>query len=750
MGRIVPRRPSRTQPSPARKAPIAGVKGTPAPKTAPAPRPGLPWRLWAGGLALVVALSAGVWWWGRGPTFTLPPPTGNQNVVLVTIDTLRADMLSSYGGPVPTPNLDALASHGARFTFAHSHAVVTLVSHTTILSGELPYETGVRDNSGFRVAPGTPTLATRLKAAGFATGAFVGGYPLTKRFGLTPGFDVYDDQMPETRGIGAFALPERRAEEVVSRAVTWIGEQRSPFFGWVHVFDPHAPYSPPAKYLARFREQPYYGEIAYVDHALGALFASLAAQSRPTLVIVTADHGESLGEHGEATHGMFAYEATLHIPLIVATVVPGKADSGTGVVIDAPAAHIDIVPTVLEAVGLPVDPALKGTSLRDEIRTDRRANAKSYFEAMTFNLTRGWAPLRGVLADRTKFIDLPIPELYDLTPDPKEASNLAETEPNRLPTFHDDLTKFNVAAPNQPVSEDADAIAKLQSLGYMSTRAMARSTYTRADDPKTLLPVDLAVHKAQDLYEKGQAAEAIAQLSGVLAAHPALGDVAVYLAYAQWETGQPQVAIATLESAFRNHATDANVQIRLGLYLAESHTDITRAITILEALPKTNVEALNALGVAYDDAGRLGDAIATFRRLLVLDPTNGLALNNIGTILMKEAQAETDPARKRAAWQVAEATVQQAIKADPTLADAYNSLGVIMRSTGRPADAIKNWKEAARQDPRNFDALENLVITLSETGQLADARTYARQYVNTAPSDRYAKTIAEMRRFLGG
>jgi arylsulfatase A-like enzyme len=263
-------------------------------------------RAWL--VALVAALIAGAaaWaLWPRRAAFTLEP-TADQNVLLVTIDTLRADALSSYGGPAQTPNLDRLAAGGARFSFAHAHAVVTLPSHTSILTGQLPYEHGMRDNSGFRVKEGTATLATRLKAAGFATGAFVGGFPLTKRFGLTPGFDVYDDQMPELTGAAAVSMPERRADVVVTRAVDWIGAQQGRFFSWVHVFDAHSPYRPPEPQATSYAAQPYYGEVAWIDQALAPLFARLASLPRPTLVIVTADHGESLGEHGEMTHGMFA------------------------------------------------------------------------------------------------------------------------------------------------------------------------------------------------------------------------------------------------------------------------------------------------------------------------------------------------------------------------------------------------------------------------------------------------------------
>ena len=707
----------------------------------------------AAAVAVLGAVAAGAWWWFRPPTFVLPPPSQDMNVVLVTIDTLRADMLSCYGGPVPSPNLDALAAHGARFTFAHAHAVVTLVSHTTILTGRLPYEHGVRDNSGFRVPDGTVTAATRFKAAGFSTAAFIGGYPLTKRFGLTPGFDAYDDQLPEEHGLVTFSMPERRADVVVSRAVDWIGRQTGKFFGWVHVFDPHAPYTPPADFLARFPDHPYYGEIAFADHALGALFEKLATLPRPTLVIATADHGESLGDHGELTHGMFAYESTLHVPLIVAVIAPNSQAraSARAAIIDAPVTHLDLLPTMLDAAGLPADPSLKGESLRDVIRTGQAPARPSYFEAMTFNLTRGWAPLRGVLVGRNKYIDLPVPELYDLRPDPKEQSNLAETEADRLPPLRDVLRHFDTAMPNQAQAESAQVSAQLRSLGYESSRAAPKGTYTAADDPKTLLKIDQEVHVAQDLYEHGHRGEAIDRLSRVVAAHPALADACLYLAYAQWETGNEPAAIETLKTAIANHVTDANVPIRLGIYLAESGTDPGRAIKLLEHLPATDVDVLNGLGVAYDDAGRLDDALATFKRILKIDSTNGFALQNIASVEYRKAQAfgPGDP-RRAAGLREAEKTVRDALEVDPALADAYNMLGVIVAATGQKTEAIESWKQAVLLDPTEFNAMYNLVLYLSDAGRIDEARNYAKQYVATAPSGRFAKEITEMRHFLGG
>ena len=354
-----------------------------------------------------------------------------SNVLLVTIDTLRADVLSSYGGPAPTPTLDALAARGARFTFAHAPSVLTLPSHTTILTGRYPYEHGVRDNSGYRVRANESTMATRLKSLGFATGAFVGAFPLERRFGLDVGFDVYDDRVGEVGSAANFSQTERRADEVVNVATQWIDHQTGPWFAWVHVFDPHAPYKPPPEWLARYPSQPYLGEVAWTDFALARLFDRLATLPQPTLVIVTADHGEALGDHGEATHGVFAYESTLRVPLIVSLVDPrNRAVRVRGVVIDAPVRHVDLVPTVLDLVGAPPDATLPGSSLRDVIAGRGGPDRPLYFEALMTNLARGWAPLRGVLAGREKYVDLPIAELYDLAADPGESRNLASGAPS--------------------------------------------------------------------------------------------------------------------------------------------------------------------------------------------------------------------------------------------------------------------------------------------------------------------------------
>ncbi|MEO6223787.1 MAG: sulfatase-like hydrolase/transferase, partial [Vicinamibacterales bacterium] len=640
------------------------------------------------------------------------------------------------GGAAATPNLDALAAHGARFTFAHAHAVVTLPSHTSILTGRMPYEHGMRDNSGFRVKDGTETLATRLKPLGFATGAFVGGFPLTKRFGLTPGFDVYDDQISEMKSDVTFTLPERRADEVVARAVDWIRRTPGKFFGWVHVFDAHSPYAPPPEFAGKYA-RPYDGEVAWIDHALGPLLTQLGTLTRPTTVIVTADHGESLGEHGEETHGMFAYEATLHVPLIVATITPTGAGGPSGgkltrgLTIESPARHIDIAPTVLDLLSAPLDPTWLGSSLRPVVSSGDRADRPSYFESMTYNLVRGWAPLRGVLQTRTKYIDQPIPEIYDLAADSGEKDNLASRQPDVLQLLTSLLRTFNVAAPNRPGQVSADEAAALNAIGYLSGSAPERHVFTEEDDLKNLVVIDNDLHRASELFRQGQGADGIALLRSVIARRPDTADAYISLAYALWESGQWRDAIAILEAGLASDAPDRDLRIRLGIYLAESGSDVKRAIQLLETLPRTDAEGQNALGLAYGSAQRFQDAIAAFDNVLRLDPTSALANQNIATMLLREVRVK--PAEGAAKAREAEQFARRAIDLDPALAKAFTTLGVIQAQTNRKTEAIDSWKKAVSLDPGEFDALYNLVLLLVEAGRIGEARTYGDQYLRTAP-----------------
>lgn len=684
-------------------------------------------------LPVLFALAATACTFFGGRAFTLSP-NPDRNILFVTIDTLRADALGSYGGKAITPNLDRLAAHGARFTFAHSHAVVTLVSHATMLTGLYPYQHGIRDNTGYRLAPNEATAATRLKTHGFATGAFIGGFPLDHRFGLNVGFDLYDDKLSDSPEGGE---RERRADVVVKSALDWIGKQQGKWFAWVHVYDPHAPYQAPAEWAAKFPTEPYLGEVSWTDAALGPLFDRMGSQSRPTLVVVTGDHGESLGEHGEQTHSIFAYEATLHVPLIVAELGNARAADTKGRVIDTPVRHVDLLPTFLSAAGAEADSKLPGSSLVDVIDAGRGADRPSYFEAMTDAVERGWAPLRGVLVGREKYIDLPIVELYDLTADPGETHNVAQQHHDTLDAMFNLLKMFNVAPPARAQAESAETLDRLRSLGYIGGgTATVREKYTDADDPKRLITLEQTLTKADDAVRAGRAQDAVGLYKSVIAQRPDTEDAYRKLALLYWRAGDAHDAVATLEDALRHGVTQSEVRIRLAQYLAESGQP-AKAIVLLGTKEMANdPDALVVLGNAYQIAGKLAEAERTFTQLLTVDPGNGLAYEDLGTAqlqMRKYAEAET--------------SLRRAIQIDPTLGGAYTALGVVLASTSRKSDAIDAWKRAVDLDPSDFNALYNLTVNLVEAGRRDEARPYGERFINTAPPQ-LQRDAAQIRQLL--
>ena len=311
-------------------------------------------------LAGVIAVRGG---FGGGRTAAHPP-----NVLLITIDTLRWDHVGAYGATgVATPALDSLAARGVRFETAIAHVPLTGPSHASILTGLTPVRHGVRDNGAFVLAPALPTLATKLRAGGYTTAGFISGFPLERRFGFANGFETYDDRLPRGRSARDAAATERHADETTDRVIAWLsGRPRpaaaanggAPWFLWVHYFDPHAPYEPPLEYLRKYADHPYDGEIAFVDAQIGRLFDHLSGRGdlAQTVVLVTADHGESLGEHGEDTHGVFIYDATLRVPWIMAG--PGVP---AGRVASIVARGVDVLPTLLDLAGLAAPPAIDGT-----------------------------------------------------------------------------------------------------------------------------------------------------------------------------------------------------------------------------------------------------------------------------------------------------------------------------------------------------------------------------------------------------
>ena len=703
-------------------------------------------------LLAVLAVIAFVYGRPGSPQTDLRPIEG-QNVLIVTIDTLRADALGSYGGPAATPALDRLAAEGVRFDFAHAHAVLTLPSHASILTGEYPHRHGVRENSGFRLSRDARTIATVLKQAGYATAAFVAAFPVHSRFGLNAGFDVYDDRFGDGFGPVDMVMPERPASAVVPLAREWIagrstgaadGRQAAqPWFAWVHVFDPHAPYQPPPPFDTQYAGKPYYGEVAATDAALAPLLEDVRNSTRPTLVIVTSDHGEGLGDHGEEAHGIFAYESTLRVPLIVAGLGGQAAASKAGrqgEVSQVAARHVDILPTILDAVGLPVPAGLPGrTLLPPQERKAGAAPRTAYFEAMSGMLSHGWAPLAGVLADRDKFIDLPIAERFDLANDAAEQSNLYGRSPEHDRALEAALNAFAPALPGQRVAEDPAAAASLRALGYVSGGAPAKAKYTEADDPKRLVDLDAAIHRALEAFSAGRPEEAAQIYRRMIERRPGMEMPYRHLAFIEYQRGDIEAAIGVLRRAVDGGVTDPRIRALLGEYMSDAGR-VAEAIGILEPLaqdPDANADALNALGVAYARASRNVDARRMFERLIEAMPGSGGPFENLGVLALGQGDVAS-----------AERYFGRAVEISPASSRAHAGLGAVAYARGDRTAAYQSWARAIEFDSNNFDALFSLGVNLARDGRMNDARPYLQRFANSAPPARYADQLRGVSRLL--
>lgn len=664
----------------------------------------------------------------RRPRETTAARRPAPDVMLITLDTLRADALGFAGNRrVRTPNLDRLAAEGLAFDGAHAQTVMTLPSHANILTGLYPYQHGVRDNEGFRLDPKIPTLATLLQEHGYATAAVIGAFPLDSRFGLSRGFDLYDQKYPQGAHEYDFSVAERPASEVVAAARSWYsGNAGRPRFLWVHLYDCHSPHVPPPALASEYAAELYLGEVAGVDEALGPLFSDVRAAGRPTIVVVTADHGESLGEHGEETHGLFAYEATLRVPLILwgARIPAGRRNS---------ARHVDIAPTILEQAGVPIPAGLPGRSL---LAKDTGGDT-SYFESLSATLTRGWAPLRGVIGGGYKFIDLPVPELYDLAADPGEAHNLVSERMDRVRAL-----KAALPAPGSPAArtpESAETVARLRNLGYLSGSAPAKERYGPDDDPKNLVALDRDLQRVVSLYQQRKLEDAIALARDVIRRRPGMPTGYEYLSFLQGQLGRDAQAAATLEEARRRGILSESLASRLGLlYSAQGRSG--EALAVLERLAGSrNPDVLNALGIARATAGRVPEALAAFRRALEIDPGNAIAYQNMGlTYVQHDRPADAIEAFRKA------------FAINDRLPRAWNGLGAALERLGSHDEALDCWQRAIALDPQQFDAMLNLGVVALERGQTALGREALARFIASAPPGLFAADIARARKLLAG
>jgi choline-sulfatase len=594
------------------------------------------------------------------------------NVVLVTVDTLRADRLGAYGyRQTETPNLDRVAQQGVLFENASSQAPLTTPSHASMMTGLYPPRHRVRDTGGFTLAGSYPTLASILQAQGWDTAAFVGAAVLKKRFGLNQGFALYDDEMPAAGGSTTEA-GERGSAVVVDRAARWLTAQSGrPYLLWVHVYDPHLPYDPPSPFREKYAQNLYDGEVAYTDQQLGRLFDAVARKSPDTIVAVLSDHGESFSEHGEYAHGIFLYDATLRIPFLISG--PGVP---AGLRVKQQARTIDLLPTLLDLIGLAAPQPVQGASLVPAMHGKEAATA-SYAETLFPKLNMGWAELRSIRTDRWKYVRAPKAELYDLVKDSAETENLAASHPAEVKQLEEQLNAAMGAGAEEkvePAAVDPRTLEQLRSLGYMGGSSPQKYTLEgKGVDPKDRKEIQrllyLGLYSSQPIARRiGMLRQAVAQDPANPALYSSLGDL-----YAQ--AGMPREAMEFYKSGLDNGIRSAWMFSRLGqLYLRQGKKN--EAIPFFEAAAQINpadYESLQNLAVAYRETGRIADAEGVLNLILKSGEELAPALNEMGMVRFQKG----DPATARGFF-------EKAAKLDPTYA---LNLGRLYKTQGDRARA---------------------------------------------------------------
>ncbi|MFC2155760.1 sulfatase-like hydrolase/transferase [Acidobacteriota bacterium] len=686
------------------------------------------------------ALSGNIQGEGSGASSALRFEKGNAaNILLITIDTLRYDRLSLYSKKyVKTPSIDGFAEESFVFDRAFAHNPVTLPSHVNILTGTTPLYHGISDNTGFRLEDRFITIAEHLKKKGYETGAFIGAFPLDSRFGLNQGFDVYDDNYG-THGSLELFFVERTAEKVIKPARQWISGRKGKWLAWIHLFDPHQPYLPPPPFDREYGEDLYSGECAYVDKQLGTLFSFLREKKLldKTIVIITGDHGEGLGEKGERTHSYFAYNSTIHIPLII--YVPGGGSKR----IETNVSHVDIFPTICDLVGIGIPGHVQGESLLPVIVGKKKLKEKIYFESLTPYLNRGWAPLRGFIAGKIKFIDLPIKEVYDLEKDIKETNNLVGRSDIRkmsrdLENLKNSLTGKDKTRRSEKL--DAEVRKRLQSLGYISEKnVVKKSRYTRKDDLKTLLPLQNMMLDAMAKYQEGKAEDALKDLNSVIKESPTFILVYNRLADIYKETDRVPEALAILRKGLKENPGNLNIMSKLGIFLAEENRpreaiDVLKACTAQDDL---NPENFNFLGVAFYKSGNFDLALRNYRKALELDHNYAAVFNNIGSLYLTAFLKNKDSGT----YNLAMENFNKAIALDPNIFSAYNGRGAAYLYGNKVEKAIGDWQKAIEIKPDFTDPYFSIGITYLRAGNKSRALDIfqslkEKHYSKLSPRDR--------------
>ena len=738
------------------------------------------------------------------------PPTP-KNVILISVDTLRADHLGCYGyEAIRTPHIDRLAAESVLFENVATVTPLTLPAHASIFTGRGPLEHGVIDNFGYLLGEREETLAELLHEHGFATGGFIGSFVLDSRWGVSQGFTTYFDRF-EAPGAAVTTMQanQRSGDEVLDPALDWIRDHSSgPFFAFIHFYDPHTPYSPPEPYRSEYgsdRIGRYDGEVAFVDSLVGRLIAVLEEQGlyQDTMIVFMSDHGESLGEHGEDGHGLFLYDATIRVPLLIKG--PRLETAGR---VAAQVRTIDVMPTVLDVVGLDVPSSVEGESLRPLLHdVHSESDLSAFIESHYARLHFGWAPLRGMRDSRYKFVEAPIGELYDLMEDPDETRNLYDEQPEIVRRYKEQIEAFDREYPSLARSSeviDVETERRLQALGYVTSPSAAPSSpedWKTLADPKEKIGVFNSVTEATTLNLMGDFEGAVALLTSVLEEDPDVMLAYTILGNLYLQRGAYREAVEVFDSALDRDERNFNASYGLALahkglgrldraesgfrqcleiepgriravyQLAEVQMAVGRTQDAerllrqhLESRPDTSLYL--TLADALLAQNKRQDAFRILEEAATRDPDDASVQLSLGNLLMEDGNVEAalgafqkaegaaprdtrvqnalgNAFARMGRDQDAQAAFQRAVEYDPSFAPAHNNLGIALARQGSYAEAEKAFQRAIEQDSDYAEAYNNLGFLYLQAGAGEKAVPLFRRAVALRPDYPQAKANLE-------
>ena len=644
------------------------------------------------------------------PGAAQPGAANDWNVLVITIDTLRADRLPMYGAAgVETPAISRLAAEGATFQWAFTPVPLTLPAHASIFTGLQPFRHGVRDNGGFYLDSAQRTLASTLKGRGYSTAAFVSAFVLDSQWGLATGFDhYYDDFALSAADTRAMARVQRPGEQTWAAAERWLGEHgNGRFFAWLHLFDPHTPYDPPEPFRTTHAGRLYDGEIAYSDAIVGKAVRWLEARNllEKTIVVLLADHGEGLGEHGEDEHGLLSYDSTLRVPWIVR--VPNQTPPGTR--IEQSVGLVDVTPTILGLLAIPIPAALDGRDVSSlmapaPIGAAVPLYAETYYPRLRFN----WSELVSIRDERYKFIRAPRPELYEYRTDPAESRNLINERADiaqRLGRLLDSMRRQADAVPiAKPM--DAEAARRLTSLGYVGGRSTGVSPTAALPDPKDRVETYHALARARELLAVGDQRKGAALLETIVLGEPELASARELLRDYWLQQPHPRRGLEWFAAAVRKRPDSVPLLIELGTLQRAAGQLNHSAATLDQALARApeSVEALTAAAETQRVAGRLDRALALYRTAdaLTTDPNPAMRV------------AET--LARMGGFTEAEQIIKSTLAENPKLGGAHYLLAFIAEQRGDLVGAAREYRTEMELTPWDHRAVFNLALLQGQRG----------------------------------